>query len=260
PQHLPSTFLIICIIFSALFFNTFLSFAAEAPSQSERAAPTLSLGGGIVCSTNLYQGASNTSIPIPLLMFSGEQFFIRGTGGGMHISQKSPFSIDLLAKYRFDAYETGDSAELVGIKERKGTVEAGIKASLRLDPVILSAQVLTDILDEHRGQIINLRVMKPFRWRMIFLAPYLGASLLSDDFSTYYYGVDNTEALAGYSPYELDWTINAQAGLTCRVGLSQNIMLNTALGLEILDQDIADSPIVDQDTQFFGMLGIAYGF
>jgi outer membrane scaffolding protein for murein synthesis (MipA/OmpV family) len=178
----------------------------------------------------------------------------------MHLYKRGPLSVDLLGRYRFDAYEAGESAELVGIKERKGTVEAGVTASVRLTQVTLSAQVLTDVLDEHGGQVINLRVMKPLRWRMIFLAPYLGASLLSDDFSTYYYGVDSAEALAGYAPYELDWTVNWQAGLICRIGLSQNLMLNSALGFELFDQEIAGSPIVDQDTRFFGRLGIAYGF
>lgn len=95
---------------------------------------------------------------------------------------------------------------------------------------------------------------------MIFLAPYIGVSLLSDNFSTYYYGVDNIEALAGYSPYELGWTVNWQTGLRCRIGLNQHLMLNSAFGLELFDQEIADSPIVDQETGLFGMLGIAYGF
>uniref|UniRef100_UPI0040564DEC MipA/OmpV family protein n=1 Tax=Candidatus Electrothrix sp. TaxID=2170559 RepID=UPI0040564DEC len=248
------------IISSAPFLFSSLSVAAEAPGQSRRTAPTLSLGAGAVFSTNPYQGASNTLIPIPLLMFSGEQFFIRGTGGGMHLYQNGPFSVDLLAKYRFEAYESGDSAELVGIHDRKGTVEAGIKARLRLDPVILSAQVLTDVLNEHSGQEVELRVIKPFRWRMLFLAPYLGVSLLSDDFSTYYYGVDSTEAIAGRSAYDLGWTVNWQAGLALRVGLRPNIMLNSAVGLELFDQEIADSPIVDHETGLFGMLGIAYSF
>jgi outer membrane protein len=242
----------------SLFFS--LLAASVVHAQPGKMGPSFSLGTGVVFSTTPYQGASTTTLPIPLLMFSGEQFFIRGTGAGMHIYQNKHLSIDLLGKYRFEAYEAGDSAELIGIQDRKGTVEAGVKASLRLAPVTLSAQVLTDVLDEHGGQEIELRVTKPFQWQMMFLAPYLGISLLSDDFSTYYYGVDSSEAIAGRSAYDLGWTVNWQAGLRLRVGLGQNIMLNSAVGLELFDQEIADSPIVDQDTRFFGMLGIAYRF
>ncbi|MCI5197157.1 MAG: MipA/OmpV family protein [Candidatus Electrothrix sp. AW5] len=230
------------------------------PAQSRHAAPTFSLGAGAVVSTSLYQGASYNVTPIPMLMFSGKQFFIQGTRAGMHLYQNEQLTVDLLGKYRFAAYETGDSAELIGIKERKGTVEAGVKASLRLGVAAFSCTVLSDVLDEHGGQVIQLRVMKPLRWRMIFLAPYLGVSVQSNDFSTYYYGVDSTEALAGWSEYDLDWTVNWQTGVTFRIGLSQNIMLNTVVGIELLDQDIADSPLVERDTRFFGMLGIAYGF
>lgn len=178
----------------------------------------------------------------------------------MHLYQDEQFSVDLLGKYRFEAYEAGDSASLIGIKDRDGTVEAGLGADWRFEQVVLSGKVFTDLLDEHGGQEINLRLKKPFRWRMLFLAPYLGVSLRSDDFSTYYYGVDATETIAGRPEYELGWTTNWQAGLAIRVGLNQNIMLSTLFGLEILDQEIADSPIIDQDTQFFTMLGIAYGF
>ena len=178
----------------------------------------------------------------------------------MHLYQNGPFSVDLLGKYRFEAYESGDSAELVGIHDRKGTVEAGTKARLRLAPVTLSVQVLTDVLNEHSGQEIEVRVTKPFRWRMLFFATYLGVSLLSDDFSTYYYGVDKTEAIAGRPAYDLGWTVNWQAGLALRLGLSPDIMLNSAVGLELFDQEITDSPIVDHETGIFGMLGIAYSF
>ena len=97
-----------------------------------------------------------------------------------------------------------------------------------------------------------------------FGIPGLGSltvdAIQSNDFSTYYYGVDSTEALAGWSEYDLDWTVNWQTGVTFRIGLNQNIMLNTVVGVELLDQDIADSPLVERDTRFFGMLGIAYGF
>ncbi|MGB5684660.1 MAG: MipA/OmpV family protein, partial [Candidatus Electrothrix sp.] len=225
-------------------------------------APVLSLGTGAVFSTTAYQGADNKVIAIPVIMFSGEHFFIRGTGAGMHIykNKDERLSIDLLGKYRFEAYEEGDSDALIGMKERNGTVEAGLAAQWRLEQAVFSCRVFTDLLNEHGGQEINFRIKKPFRWRMLFVAPYLGVSLHSDSFSNYYYGVDASEAIAGRPEYELDWTANWQAGLALRVGLTRNIMINTTFGLEFLDQEITDSPIVDQDALFFGMAGIAFGF
>lgn len=197
---------------------------------------------------------------IPLLMLSGEQFFIRGTGAGVHVYQNGQLSVDLLGKYKFDAYKAGDSASLVGIKDRNGTVEAGVTVNWRFEQAVLSCKGFTDLLNEHGGQEINFRIRKPVRWRMLFFDPYLGISLLSDNFSTYYYGVDSTEAIAGRSEYDPGWTVNWQAGLALRVGLTRNIMFNTLFGLEILDHEITDSPIVDQDALFFGMAGIAFGF
>ncbi|MCI5124619.1 MAG: MipA/OmpV family protein, partial [Candidatus Electrothrix sp. AR5] len=187
-------------------------------------------------------------------------FCIRGTGAGIHVYQAEHLSIDLLGKYRFEAYEEGDSNSLIGMKERDGTVEAGLAVQWRLEQAVLSCRVFTDLLNEHGGQEINLRIKKPFRWRMLFVAPYLGVSLHSDSFSNYYYGVDASEAIAGRPEYELGWTANWQAGLALRVGLTQNIMINTLFGLKLLDQEITDSPIVDQDALFFGMAGIAFGF
>ncbi|MCI5140037.1 MAG: MipA/OmpV family protein, partial [Candidatus Electrothrix sp. AR1] len=218
------------------------------------------LGTGAIFSTTAYQGADNNVIAIPLIMFSGEQFFVRGTGAGMHVYQDEHFSVDLLGKYRFESYEEGDSASLIGIKDRHGTVEAGLAAQWHLEQAVLSCRVFTDLLNEHGGQEINLRIKKPFRWRMLFVAPYLGVSLHSDAFSNYYYGVDSSETIVGRPEYELGWTANWQAGLALRVGLTQNIMVNTMFRLKPLDQKITDSPIVDQDALIFSMVGIAFGF
>jgi outer membrane protein len=259
-KHFALNLLIIFITSTNFFLKPSLSFATEAPAQPGRPRPSFSLGTGVVFSTTPYQGANNTTLPIPQLIFSGEHFFIRGTRAGIHLYNDERLTINLLGAYRFKAYESGDSADLPGIKDRKGTVEAGIRASLRLALVTLSSHILTDVLDEHGGQEIEFRVTKPFRWHRIFLASYLGISLLSDDFSTYYYGVDNTEAIGGRSTYDLGWTVNWQAGLGLRAGLNKNIMLNSALGVELFDQKISDSPIVDQGTRFFAMLGITYMF
>ncbi|MDU9048264.1 MAG: MipA/OmpV family protein [Candidatus Electrothrix sp. Rat3] len=242
-----------------LFFFTF-SAVSNADAQPRGGAPTFSLGTGAVFSTSLYHGANNNAIAIPLIMFSGEQFFIRGTGAGMHVYQDKGLSVDLLGKYRFEAYEEGDSASLVGIKDRNGTVEAGVAVNWRLEQAVFSCQVFTDLLNKHGGQEINLRIKKPFRWRMLFVTPYLGISLHSDASSTYYYGVDASEAIAGRPEYELGWTANWQTGMALRIGLTQNIMISTLFGLELLDQEITDSPIVDKDALFFGLIGIAYGF
>ncbi|WPD21188.1 MAG: MipA/OmpV family protein [Candidatus Electrothrix scaldis] len=246
--------------FSLLFLHLSIVEIHTACAQPRGGPPTFSLGTGVVFSTTPYLGADTKTIAIPMIMFSGEQFFIRGTGAGLHIYQDEQFSLDLLGKYRFNAYEAGDSPDLVGIKDREGTVEAGLGIDWRFKQAVISGKVFTDLLDKHGGQEIKLRIKKPFRWRMLFLAPYLGVSLRSDAFSTYYYGVDATEAIAGRAKYELDWTTNWQAGLVLRIGLNQNIMLNTLVGLEILDQEVEDSPIIEQGNQFFAMFGLAYGF
>ena len=254
------------LLFSIFFFISFVAIfttifaTCDAEAQPRGVAPTFSLGTGAIFSTTAYQGADNNVIAIPLIMFSGEQFFIRGTGAGMHVYQDERLSVDLLGKYRFETYEEGDSASLIGIKDRHGTVEAGLAARWHLEQAVLSCRIFTDLLNEHGGHEINLRIKKPFRWRMLFVAPYLGVSLHSDNFSTYYYGVDPRETIAGRPEYELDRTANWQTGLALRVGLTRNIMVNTVFGLELLDQEIADSPIVDQDALFFGLIGIAFGF
>ncbi len=178
----------------------------------------------------------------------------------MHVYQDERLSLDLLGKYRFEAYEEGDSDSLIGMKDRDSTVEGGLAAQWRFEQAALSCRVFTDLLNKHGGQEINLRIKKPFRWRMLFVTPYLGISLHSDAFSNYYYGVDTSEAIAGRPQYELGWTANWQAGLALRIGLTQDIMINTLFGLEFLDQEIVDSPIVDQDALFFGLIGIALGF
>ncbi|WLE98288.1 MAG: MipA/OmpV family protein [Candidatus Electrothrix communis] len=245
------------LLFILFFFTS--SDASNAVAQPRGAVPTFSLGTGAVFSTSLYQGADNNVIAIPLIMFSGEQFFIRGTGAGVHVYQDERLSVDLLGKYRFEAYEEGDSALLIGMKDRDSTVETGLAAQWRFEQATLSCQVFTDLLNKHGGQEINLRIKKPFRWRMLFVTPYLGISLQSDAFSNYYYGVDTSEAIAGRPEYDLGWTANWQAGLALRIGLTQNIMISTLFGLELLDQEITDSPIVDQDALLFGLIGIVFG-
>ena len=234
------------------------SFAATSNAAGRQQAFTLGLGA--VFSSNPYRGADSEFIPLPLLMYEGERFFVRGTSVGYHLLKQKDLTLSLLGSYRMAGYDSGDSAFLQGMADRDGTLEAGLQASLATSLGQFRATVLSDVLDEHNGQEAKLTFSKRFPVQSVFVSPFVSAIWQSGQLVNYYYGVRATEATSARPAYQADSSILLQLGLMTNYMFNERWLISGWIAVTRLADEISDSPIVADELVPSAFVGIGYRF
>jgi MipA family protein len=247
------------IVLSLLLCLNILS-AEELEKRPKYKVPNRSLGLVALYSTSPYQGQEDRTMIVPSIWYKTGGFFIRNTSLGFQVYEEDRFQIELLAKYHFEAYRESDSETLAGMDDRDATVEAGLKLQYKFDFSTVELSAYSDVLDNHSGQELELKIKKNWRWRFLSIDPYVGLSYFSNDYSNYYYGVRTKEATIERASYDLGQTFNWNTGISLRAGLNENVMLFTNFKVNFLDSKIDDSPIVDQDILFTAIIGVSYSF
>ena len=76
----------------------------------------------------------------------------------------------------------------------------------------------------------------------------------------YYYGVRSQEVTASRPAYSPNDAFNPVAGFDFYVGLSEDWLLISRMRLSFLDDEISDSPIVEDDMTQTYLIGVARMF
>lgn len=233
---------------------------AQRPAGPPPGVPQISLGAGGMFSTTPYRGMDHDLIPLPFLFLEWNRFFIRGPGLGLHLYRSDAFSVDLLGRYRMEIYDADDSNYFRGMDDRDGTVEMGLALQWNLGIASLSLEGFSDILDEHGGQQYQLKIDKSFRFNRVFVTPSVGVSTQSQEYSDFAFGVTAREALPDRPEYELGWTVNWHTGVSIRAMINRRVMVILGANVELLDDEISDSPLVDRDILLSLRGGVSYRF
>ena len=100
-----------------LIISTAPAFGARDVTQVhlEPGSGLWSLGMGFRNGTFPYVGKDDVDDLLPLITYSGENFFIDGTRTGFHLYQSSDWLIGAYAAYRFAGFNEEDGIELDGM-------------------------------------------------------------------------------------------------------------------------------------------------
>jgi len=251
---------------------TILSFLATAAGGQEVAeipffnAPdgTVALGGGIRFGQSLYFENENDELRtqdlIPLYLYEGKYFFAHGTAGGIHFIKRDAFEFNLYARYRFQKLDPDRNAYYDGIEKREQTVEAGLQVGLKQKWGEVGLNWVTDTLDRHNGQEIQLSYRYRFEAGPWSLSPFVSWSWQDDNFTNYYFGVSDAEARpdrAAYSPGESQWM---SFGLNGSWQMSDRIVFFGNIGFGGSDSVVTDSPLVEESAFTALFVGGSYIF
>jgi outer membrane protein len=161
---------------------------------------------------------------------------------------------------RFDGYEEENSAALRGMDDRDMTLDGGVAFALRGEWGVFGASVVTDILGKHDGQEVELSYSKPVRRGKWVISPAAGLRWQSSNLVDYYYGVRTGEVRTGRPAYDANAAVNPFVGLRLLRSLGKRWTLLGAAQYEWFDDEISDSPIVDEDYDISVMAGLLYSF
>lgn len=215
-----------------------------------------------------YNNPDTVLARLPYLTASKNGFYINGVNVGYELTaDPDPFAapktmlrIDLLAVPRFLGYKAEESPVLEGLADTAYSIHAGASFSLVNVPVGLNLQLLTDILNESNGSEITGTISKSLNWDKLSLTPALSISWQDEALVDHYYGINASDATATRAQYSAGSTINTALSLTAGYPLSPKLNVFGAVRFEQLGSEIADSPIVDEDTVSSATIGLVYTF
>jgi len=233
---------------------------AELPPPIQR-TQQIGLGAQALVQSNPYRGGDTVVMALPMLSYVGERFFVVSPRAGVHLYRQPMGGINAITDFRFKGEAFESEGFLAGMQDRKNTAMAGLDGHLRLPGryrADLSA--MTDILDRHNGQEVNLSLSRVFRMDNLMLIPAAGVVWRSADYNAYYYGVRDSEATESRPAYDPGSDLEWFARLALRYDLTPNWSLAGAVRMEVLGPEVRDSPIIRDDYLTTFIAGVNYFF
>ena len=221
------------------------------------------VGLGISTTSSIYVDAhsSQTIYPyltklLPSALDDGVTFGRDGAYGVRWLSNNG-FEIGALAKLQTLGYEATDSPMFTGLADHAWTVEVGPTVGWR-GPVHIDWTAFVDLLRNHHGSNQMVRLSLPRAYPRGYLIPEIAYHRYTRQFVDYYYGVPVEAALANRPAFEGEAANGLSVGLAWGVSVTPHWNLTGAVDFERFSRQIADSPLVDDDSQSKFSLQVTY--
>jgi len=222
----------------------------------------IGVGVGVIGRSSPYRDydGSVTRV-IPAITYIGQRVQIFGPTVQVPIKSIGETDLAILAQYEIGAYEEGDSDVLAGMGDRKDTLVMGLASRTDLvGGLLLSMRYSHDVLDRIGGGAAGISVNKRFQVGLFSFAPEIGLNWLSSERSSHDFGVPAAKATADRPAYNLSETVNFELGLGMSYEITPKVRLLLNVSSELLDDEVQDSPIVDEELLFRGFSAITYVF
>ena len=220
----------------------------------------LALSGG----QSPYTGGENSVIGYPVLTsfhdsaFTDDWLLIRDGDLGIRWVSKNQWELALLGRIQTLGLGTGDSPQLAGLDDRKWGIELGPMVGYRGWPVHINFKTYTEIFDHHDGLISQLAFSLPREREWGYLVPSVELIHQTKDYANYYFGVSQSESNPQRPAYRAGDALNTALKLRWGYRITDKWLLYGSVGLEFLDSEITNSPIVDKDEIWSTSISLAY--
>jgi len=191
----------------------------------------------------IVEGTQDDLSVLPYLDFTYDRFFARVDTFGYKAKQLGYGYLEVIARFNQDGFRT-DIPALSGLSTRQSSLPVGL-GTLQVTPLGgVFFNVFHDI-NKSGGNWAELIYGAKFTASGVVFYPMLGVDYQSADYTGYYYGVSEQEAISSrFASYVPASAVNVFIGLIVDVGLSRNWHLNAYVRHKRLDDSIYLSPIV----------------
>jgi len=262
PARIFLQILAISLIFLLSHEDVEASFEAQRIIFGDVPDGTPGLAGAARPRRDEYVGGFRSTSIEPLLLYQGKWLFSDGTSGGVHLLDTDWLYLDLYGRFRFTKLVPEDLSEIPdGLQQRDSTIEGGFATGLRTPLGDLRVEWGRDMLDRHDGESLELTYRYTFENGNLKFSPFLTVSFLDANLANYYYGVSEAESQKnGIPSYQVGDTTNLSFGLNSYWQVNEHFFMFANVGIEALNDDIVDSPIVNEDFAAELFVGGGYFF
>jgi outer membrane protein len=270
---------------------------AAAPASGtgapvEAAASAWRLGAAVGYGRRSNPLIQSEDIPVVVdldIAWFGKRWFFDNGDVGFELIDRSRFTTSLVARLNSDrvffgktntryvnlAYAgRGDFAPLVNPetgailqqqvevkpRDRDYAVELGLETLIDGDWGVATLRAFHDVSGTHRGYELSA----DYSWRWITgrlsLAPVLGVSYKSGQLNDYYWGVHRDEVSLALPEYHARGGFGAEVGIRAVYFISRHLRVAVSMNYERLSDEVAASPLAQDDyvTGYFS--GLAWTF
>lgn len=199
--------------------------------------------------------------PFPFIGFRQGRFYSNQAGIGYEMYKNKGFRISALAEAGVQELNRNMVDSLDDMEGLDLPVYAGLSVDVPISRFVLTGTVQREVGLASDGWRAIGSISRPFMVnRKLFLTPSVSLQWSDDNVTNYIYGVSAEEAFANRPVYEADDSFKATGSLTGIYRLSDKFTLVGSTGLTWHNDEIVDSPIVDQRVIFSTFLAIGYNF
>lgn len=222
------------------------------------------LGIAVTGEQNLYRGAENGAFSYPYLTslrdssFTDDWIFIRDGDLGLRWVSSGSWELGAVGRVQTLGLGNNEPEDLLGISDRKWTLELGPRIGWRGWPVHAEFKVYAEVSDRHDGLVSQFALSMPLEWSRGYFVPSVELIHQNSSYADYYYSVSDAESMPTRPAYSADAASNIAIRARWGYTLDQKWQLSGALGFERLDSTITDSPIVERDKVWSARIGLAY--
>ncbi|OOE70531.1 MipA/OmpV family protein [Salinivibrio sp. IB282] len=215
-------------------------------------------------SPQVYKDTDTDPLVVPTVNVETDHFYFRGLTAGARLAPKgSTHNLVLSATYdprRFDPADT-DDPQLSQLDKRDTSIVAALAYQYH-SPIgrfqVLAGEGVTHDRDGVYGEASWKYAFNHPRWGV---SPEVGYAYNSHELNRHLYGISDSEAArSGLSAYEPGSAGHYFVGASGYFMLTERIQLLGGVRYTNLDDEIANSPMVDQSTAASGYLGVNYIF
>jgi outer membrane protein len=242
---------------------------AQSPARGDNGEPPRgqgwSLGAGVMAREGIYGGEGSYVLPLPLVGYEGEHFYLRGISGGYHAIDSKYFSLDAeLSANPGVRSDDFDAAELAAngvnrdfLEDRDWGMSAGLVATLRSPVGELKIEARTDITDVSGGQEYGVAYKYPISLGRTLVSPTVGVQFQSEKMANYYFGTLDTEVARGVADYKPGSFAVPHAGLSVVRPLNDKWTIFGAADYRITPDEMKASPLIDGSKDGFASVVFA---
>lgn len=199
------------VLLSCMSFDVVAQSVDAGDGPPEDGPPRWGLGIGAIFNDSPYAGEGTRVMPLPMVSYNGERFYLRLGGAGWRIVESDSFEFTIVGKSRFDGFEVDDLGQAAlarnGVdyrllEDRDKGFDVGVTTKWASQAGELEVELLADVTSTSGGQEASLQYGYPIELGKGTLTPNVGVTWMSKDMANYYYGTLAEEVARGVVDYK----------------------------------------------------------
>lgn len=239
----------------------FIATSAMAQESAEQEQNTTMVGLLALSSNSIYVEGEDQTRLIPYFAGQWGNIYLEGAELGYLLmeTERSAFSVAIELDSAF-VDERDDSPALADMRELKSAFTASINYEYGTDFGEFGLSLGADVSGEHDGYKASVSYGLPFMMGPVMVTPSVSVEWVSEEVNDFYYGVTAADAKVGRAQYTPDAGINYSLGVTAFYPLAEQHSIMFFANYERVDDEVFNSPIVDEQSATSFGLGYVYSF